>query len=369
MKKITTILFNKFTQHLWKLSFSLILIVVAYFALIATDRYVSKAHVVLQSPEIAPPELSFSSMMSGGAANNTADLLLLRDHLRSIDMLKKLDAEFDLRAHFSQQTIDYLSRLSDLQVPIEKFHEYYLNRIKIELDDYSGVLIVEAQMFSPELSQQVVQRLLDYGEQHMNQMGQRLAHEQVKFIEKQVTELSQRLIAANREVLEFQNKEGLLSPSETATNMSAIIAELQAQLISLKAKKTALASFQSARSAEMKTLNSQINSIQEQIQLEKQQLTSQNGGALNTVSLEFERLKLKAQFAQELYANSLATLEATRVEAARKLKQVSVLAEPNLPEYSTEPQRLYWITVFSLTILFMTLIIKMVITIVSDHKN
>jgi capsular polysaccharide transport system permease protein len=286
-----------------------------------------------------------------------------------MDMLKKLNQEFDLRNHFSSTDIDFISRLSDANLPLEKFHEYYLSRIQIRLDDYSGVLIVEAQMFTPEMSQKVVQRLLEYGEQHMNQMGQRLAQEQVNFIEKQVVQLNQRLIDANRAVVDFQNKEGLLSPSETAVTMTSVIAELQAQLITLKAKRTSLASFQSPRSAEMKQLNSQIISLEKQIGKEQQKLTSKNGQALNQVTLEFESLKLKAQFAQELYANSLATLEATRVEAARKLKQVSVLSEPNLPEYSIEPQRIYLSTVFTLIILFITLILKMVITIIKDHKD
>ncbi|BBP46172.1 capsule polysaccharide export inner-membrane protein KpsE [Thiosulfatimonas sediminis] len=369
MKKIVDSLIKKFAKPLWLISFLLIGLVIVYFSVIATDRFVSKAHVVLQSPEIAPPELSFSSMLGGGSAGNRADLLLLRDHLQSMDMLKKLDAEFDLRSHFAQSGIDYFSRLKDTQLPLEKFYDYYLSRISVELDDYSGVLIVEAQMFSPQMAQQVVQRLLEYGEQHMNKMGQRLAQEQVNFIEKQVAQLSERLIEANRAVLDFQNKEGLLSPSQTAVSMSGVITELQAQIISLKAKRTSLSSFQSARSAEMKLLNSQVDSLEKQIQQEQKKLTSQSGQALNQVTLEFESLKLKAQFAQELYANSLATLEATRVEAARKLKQVSVLAEPNLPEYSTEPQRLYLSSLFSLLIVFITLILKMVFMIIKDHKD
>jgi capsular polysaccharide transport system permease protein len=364
---------SKTIQHiscrLWWYAIALLIAVNVYWSGIATDRYVSKAHVVLQSPDIAPPELSFSSMLSGPAGSNTADLLLLREHLISMDMLKKLDAEFDLRGHFSSSEIDYFSRLSDSKAPLETFFEYFLTRVNARLDDYSGVLIVEAQMFSPQMSQKVVQRLLQYGEQHMNAMGQRLAEDQLAFIEKQVNELNNRLIKANQAVLRFQNQEGILSPSEEAISMASVIAQLQAELISLRAQKKVLASFQSIKSAEMLKVNSQIDSLEQQIVIEKNKLTSSKGNALNAISLEYETIKLKAQFAQELYANALATLEATRVEAARKLKQVSVLAEPNLPEYSIEPQRMYLMALSTILIILSSLILSMVFTIIKDHKD
>lgn len=66
----------------WILCFVAIAGVSAYWALWASDRYVSHANVVLESPQIAAPTLSFSSLLSGSGAANTADMLLLRDYLR-----------------------------------------------------------------------------------------------------------------------------------------------------------------------------------------------------------------------------------------------------------------------------------------------
>jgi capsular polysaccharide transport system permease protein len=70
-----------------------------------------------------------------------------------------------------------------------------------------------------------------------------------------------------------------------------------------------------------------------------------------------------------MYSNGLATLEATRVEAARKLKQVSVLQAPTLPEYSIEPNSLQKIVVYSLFILIFTLILNLMMLIVKEHKD
>ena len=355
--------------RMWWFSLLLIMGFNLYWGWIATDRFVSSTRVVLQSPDIAPPELSFSAMLTNGSAQETADMLLLREYLMSAEVLKTLDAKLDLRHHYAQKKIDFLSRLENPYLPLEKFHEYYLKRIDIRLDDYSGVLIIEAQAFDQKMALALVLQLMKLGEQHMNQMGQRLATEQVKFIEQQVAELAERLNQATQAVLSYQDREGMLSPSETAASISALIAQLNAELVKLKAERSALASFQSPRSAEMIRLKSQISSLQKQIDIEKSKLTAFGGEALNKISSEYEELKLKAQFAQELYANALATLEATRVEAARKLKQLSVLSAPYEPEYSIAPDRSYLMVLSTVLILLITFILYMIVVIVKDHRD
>ena len=74
-----------------------------YWAFIASDRYVSEAHVIIQRTDFAGgPNLDFSSLL-GGANGGRADQLLLRSHLLSVDMLKKLDAEVNRVADRDQQ--------------------------------------------------------------------------------------------------------------------------------------------------------------------------------------------------------------------------------------------------------------------------
>ncbi|MCT7656468.1 hypothetical protein MBH78_21190 [Oceanimonas sp. NS1] len=74
-------------QPHWAAALVAILAVSFYWFAWAADRYVSRATVVLESPQIATPELNFSSLIKGAAGHS--DLLLLREHLLSTDMLKK----------------------------------------------------------------------------------------------------------------------------------------------------------------------------------------------------------------------------------------------------------------------------------------
>ncbi|MFC6669114.1 chain-length determining protein [Marinobacterium aestuariivivens] len=342
--------------------------VTLYWSVWASDRYVSESNVVLESPQIAPPTLSFSSLLSG-AAGGSGDMLLLRDYLLSVDMLRKVDAELDFRQHYSSSDIDVFSRLMEEDAPIEEVHEYYLKRIAVELDDYAQVLRIRVEAFSPGMAHAIASLLLSEGEAHMNAMGQRLAEEQVRFLEKQVSQLSGRFSEARQALLDYQNANGLVSPTGTVESLNAVVANLEAQLANLKAKRTALASYQSARSPEVLKVAREIQALNNQISLERARMAQQSGGALNTVSSEYQTLELKAQFAQQSYSGALAALENTRIEAARKLKQVSVLQSPTLPEYSIEPRRLYNIIVFAIIALFLGLIFQMLVLIVKDHRD
>lgn len=353
-----------FKQPHWAAALVAIFIALVYWQFIATDRYVSESNIVLQSPEIMPTNLSFSSLLSG--TGGAGDLLLLRDHLLSVDMLKKLDDQLDLKAHFSDGSIDFWSRLSS-DAPIEAFHKYFQKRVDIRFDDYASVLRIRVQAYSPDMAQQIAQTLLSEGELHMNRMGQRLAEEQVAFVEGQVEGLAERLFTAREQLLDFQNVHGLVSPTGSVESIMMIVAQLEAQKALIEAQRKAGSSFQSTTSPEMQRLDSQIQALNLQIQQERSKMATADGDALNRISAEFETLTMQAQFALELYSNSLLVLENTRVEAARKLKQVSVLQYPTYPEYSVEPRRMYNFIVVCFFAIIFAAIAHLTRAIVRDH--
>ena len=357
--------FIKRNPH-WALALISIVVVSFYWLVWAEDRYVSRATVVLESPQIAQPELSFSSLLTG--SKNDSDLLLLREYLLSVDMLKQVQDELDFRAHYSENG-DVFASLWNAEAPIEALHEYYLKRVSVEMDEYAGVLEVRAEAYTPEFANELVALLLKAGEQHMNEMGQRLATEQVEFLESQLERLDDRLEEARSGLLAYQNEHGLVSPTATMESLNQVVATLEGELARLRAQKNALRSFSSASSAEVVRVESEIAALREQIDSERSRLAQATGDALNRTASEYKTLELKAEFAQQTYSNALAALESTRIEAARKLKQVSVLQSPLFPEYPTSPKRLYNATVFAIVAIFLAFIASMLMLIIRDHRD
>jgi capsular polysaccharide transport system permease protein len=344
-----------------------VFIVTCYWALFASDRYISQTNIVLESPQISAPTLNVRNILSGGGGHG--DMLLLRDYLLSVDMLKKVQKSNEFRLHYSNQEIDVFSRLFNKSAPMEELHQYYLKQISVELDEYANVLRIKITAFTPKMAYDIAVFLLHEGESHMNAMGQRLAAEQVSFLETQVVALSENFERTRQALLDYQNKYGLVSPTNTVESLSAVVAGLEGQLSNLQSQRTALVSYQSHKSPDVVKIDSQIVATKTQISLERSRMAQQSGDALNVKSADYQSLELKVQFAKESYSGALAALENTRIQAARKLKQISVLQSPTLPEYPIEPRRIYNTVTFALIAVFMSLIAQMILLIVKDHRD
>ena len=355
-------------KRLLQLAVLVIVLAVIYWALIASDRYVSEAHVVVDRTDLGSSQtMDFGALITGTRGNY--DLLLLRDHLLSIDMLRKLDEKLDLRAHYSDSSHDILSRLWGADVPLERFHEYYLSRVSADVDDFSGVLKIRVQAYTPEFAQTVSRELVAEGEKFLNEIAHRLAREQVLFVEEQVDQMGLRVRKTRGALLQFQNAKGLVSPQGAVETLAAITARIEGQVSELKAKRQAMLGYLSPNAPDITQVDFQIKALEQQKKEEEVRLTSTKGQALNRVVEEYQRLQLEAEFAQDVYRTALVALEKGRVEATRTLKKLTIVQSPTLPEYPLEPRRLYNIIVFALGALLLAGIAHLLGAIIRDHKD
>jgi capsular polysaccharide transport system permease protein len=352
----------------------LVMLVVAsltslYWLLVASDRYVSEAHVIVQRTELtASPAMDLSSLLGSGGSGR-ADQLLLRDHLLSVDMLRKLDAALKLRAHYSNPSHDLLSRLWAADVPAEWFHKYMLSRIAIELDDYAGVLTIHTQAYDAQTAHAVTRMLVDEGERFLNQMAHSMAQAQVDFLEGQVAQLKDRVMQSRMAVLDYQDSKGLVSPMAEATNLVGIVAKLEGQRTELQTQRAALQAYLVASHPNIIQINQQLAAVERQIGIEKGKLASPSGKTLNRTVEEYQRLEKEAVFTQDVYKTALVALERGRIEALRTVKKVSVLLQPTLPESATEPRRGYNTLVALLLVLLLGGVTQLMAAIVRDHQD
>jgi capsular polysaccharide transport system permease protein len=364
---LTSVLLGK---GAFSIAFIVCLAAALYWGLIASDRYVSEARILIQRTDIGGGQpIDFSSLLGAASSGNRGDQLLLRDHLLSIDMLRKLDAKLGLRTHYASNEHDLLSRLWFSGDTIERFHKYYLSRVDVTYDDYSGVLVVRAQAFDPSTAQAIARVLVEEGERSMNDIAHHLAQEQVSFVEKQTAQLAERFRQARQDVLAYQNKKGLVSPQGTAEALNAAIAQLEANRTELQTKRTAMLGYLDPKAAAIVELDLQLAAIEKQIDKEKGKLASSNGKTLNATVEEYQRLEMAAAFAQDVYKTALVALEKARIEATRTIKKVSVVQQPTLPESADEPRRTYNILLFVLVALVTAGIAHLLTAIARDHKD
>lgn len=340
-----------------------------YWLGVASDRYVSESRLIIQSTNLhSGTALDLGSLISGASGGNRSDQLLLREHLRSPDMAEQLDMKLGLRTHFSSEG-DWLSRLWGNKASREAFHEYYLRRVQVEYDEFSGVLVLKAQAYSPELAQKITQALVQEGEHFMNRMAHAIAQDQVTFLEGQVQALNTKLQGSRKALLDFQEKKGLISPEAAAQTIATIVASMQGQLVDLQAQRGALQAYLVQNHPNIVLLDQRIAAIEHQIKQEQAKLAAPGGKTLNRTAEAFAQLELQSQFALDMYKTALTALEQGRLEATRTLKKVSVLQQPNMPQDATEPRRFYTASVWIIVILLLAGVIHLLQAIVRDHKH
>lgn len=347
------------------------LLAVFYWGLIASDLYVSEAHVIIQSTDQSSSQSSMSlgSMLGSMGSGSRTDQLVFLDHLLSVDMLKILDAKLNLRAHYSDWHRDPISRMWFEDTELEWFHLHYLSRVAVEFDEFTGILVIKAQGYDPKTAHAIAAALVEEGERYMNITSNKLAQEQVDFFERQVKDSSKRAIQARQAMLDFQNRMGLVSPQGTADNLAAIVNRLEAQRTDLQISRASKLGYLMPDSSGIVDLDMQIAAIERQINREQARLVSPNGKVLNSTVEEFQRLQMEADFAQEVYKTALAALENGRIESTRILKKVSLLQSPTEPQYPLEPRRIYNIVVFILFALLIAGTVHMLAAIIRDHKD
>lgn len=352
------------------IGFILVLAVMAtgYWLIFASDRYVSEASLIIRKTDsVTAPSFDLSMLIAGVAGVNRADQLLLREYLLSVDMLKKLDAELNLHAHYSDERYDLLSRmwLKDM----EWFHRHYLSRVSIEYDDYAGVLRINAQAYDPEMAHAISSLLVREGERYMNQISHEMAETQVSFLIAQVDLAQLRFQQARQELLAYQNRKGLFSPQVTAESLNTLIAKMEEQRAQLKTQLASLPRALDRNHPNLVMLKQSLAAIDRQITDEKAKLANPTGKTLNITMEEFQRLEMEATFTQELYKAALTALEKGRIDATRMLDKVSVLQAPTLPEYPMEPRRIYNTLVTLLFALMLAGILKLLEGIILDHVD
>lgn len=364
---------SKLVQKIFHL-ISIIILAVSllcvFYWVFSSDRYVSEATILIQNTEqINSSSLDFTTLLSSMGGPNKSDQLLLSEYLLSVDMLKKLDKALNLRAHYSDSKWDFASRMWLGKYYLEWFHRYYLSRVSVTYDEISGVLRIQSQAYEPSIAYKITQLLVQDGEKFMNEMSHDLARVQVEFLNSQIDQSQKEVINASKNLINFQNQKGLVSPKATIESIHIIITKLEEQRTKIQTQIASLPHSLEKNHPTRKSLEQSLLAIERQINQEQIKLASTKGNTLNLLMEKEELLKLELKFKKDIYQTSLIALEKGKMDAARTLKHISILQQPIIPEYALQPRRIYN-SIVTICITFLILgITNLLKQIILDHVD
>jgi capsular polysaccharide transport system permease protein len=339
-----------------------------YYGLIASDRYVGVAKVIVKQPD-SNSKVDFGIALLGvGMSSGNQDAQLVRQFILSFDMLHQLDKQLSLRDHYQSQNIDFLSRLWGWESQ-EDFLAYYRDHITVAFDDLSGVLTIRAQAFTPEFAQKIVEAVLKHSEQYINQIGYQLATEQVNFVKTELDRAIEHLRQSKQKIREFQEKYQLFNPEEESGAKLTMVNELEAQLTRNKAELNNLRSYMNDSAADIVALKAKIGALETQLLIERSKLVGDKSNNFSDVNAKHAELLLDLEFATDLYKGSLMSLEQARIEAYRKFKYLIVVDSPSLPEEAEFPRRIYILVNILAVLLLFYGAMKIILATIKEHRD
>ncbi len=333
---------------------------------IASDRYHSDSSISIAQDAPAVPTLDLS-MIGLPAAPSDKDASTLVTFINSYDMLQYLEAKLQLRAHYSDPSIDRFSRLP-AGASLEEFHAYMSNYIVVEYDITTHLVNIHIQAFTREYANKMLTTILDRSQTFVDHLNSRVTIEQTKFFETQLKHSEARVRDAKRALLDFQRQNGLLTTDAEALMINNTIAQLTTLLVTKQGELDVKRRDLDENAPGVQILKSEIETITKQIAQEKDKLSVRSdGSAVSELAAKFAEIQFNLEFVTTIYKSNLAQLESARVEAIQRLKYLVVVTTPTIADASQYPNRPYNIGTAALILIALYFIFSLLVAIIREH--
>lgn len=366
-------------RRLVALSFALlvalpVLLSTYYFAVVASDRYVSGAGFAIRGMGAGGGMDiigAFTGLASTGSTNSDSYIVL--KYLKSRDLLDQLRDDFDIRQSYGAENIDFLSRM-DAELSIEELVDYWDGMIDTSFNSTSSIITFEVQAFAPDDAQRVAALVLQYAQDLVNRLSEEARLDTVRFAKSEVARSETRVREALLKQRLFREQEQYIDPAASAQLQIELISALDRQLIDIHARMAALGKSVDVDAPSMTALRRQSEALEAQIATKTRGIATspeqaEMGTTLSSLLAEYETLEFEKNFAQQAYASALTSLEQARMEADRQQRYLAVYSYPSLPEEALYPRRALSVLMLIIVVTSLWGIGTLIVYSVRDHLS
>jgi capsular polysaccharide transport system permease protein len=348
-----------------------VLFSIFYYGIFVSDRYVSEANIIVRSVSsrrMTGLEMIFQTF---GISRAVDDANAVQNFMQSRDVVQALETRVPLREIFSNPKADIFSRFPRFWLPknesFERLYEYYLDRVTVVQDQSKGITTVRVVAFDPVDAKKVADALLQLSEEMVNRMNVRAQKDTVDASQVSVDLAVKELVSAQKNLAAYRNKELIIDPSknsasvlETITTLATDNAQVLAQIQELQ-KVTPNNPALPARIA-------RADSLKARIAIERDKLAGSDSGLATKIET-YERLALLRDIAEKSLTNASSSLETARQEARRQQIYIEQIVTANLPDQSTEPERIRMIATYLVVCTMLSAVLWLLSAGAQEHTN
>ncbi len=324
----------------------------SYLGLFSSYVYVAEAKVTVKEASGATSSVGsgISSILDKiGISKNessTQDSQIIAEYVKSRSAVQDVGGLDYLRSVYGGSEIDWYSRLP-IKPTAEKLWNYWKEHATASVDTTSNIVTIRVQAFSPDNALELTRRVTDSSEKLINQMSLRSRNDALARAQDQVARSMGELAATRAELVSFQQKTGSLDPIDKAKEITSIISKLTTEKLQLENQLSVSKSVGVRDKPGDRYMEAQLRTLNDQIAELNSRLTGPDGDKTVSGQLKiFELLRLKQEFAEQMYSLSRSSLEAAKRSLSHQQVYLAIVVPPLLPEEPSYPK------VFAQTSLF-----------------
>ena len=312
-----------------------------YFYVIATPLYATNSEFVIQQAEAqsAASAGGLAGIMGSSALGGLNDSVTVQSYLQSRSALLRLNEEHGFKAYFQQPELDPLRRLPP-DATDEAAYRLYQDMVQVSFDPTEGIVRMEVIAADPETSETFARALVRYAEEQVDQLTQRLRENQMRDAAESVAMAEDNMRGAQLRVLELQERYQVLSSEVEVSLLTQQITALETMLNRERLTLDDLQANARPNQARLAQAQRRIATLESQVADLRAALTQGgvDGTSLARVQRELVMAESDVATRQMLMAQAMQTMEASRMEANRQVRYLSMGVSPIAPDEPTYPR-------------------------------
>lgn len=336
----------------WGLMASFVLMVLAplaaaifYLWVEASDQYMSTTGFTVRSQESggASELLGGLAQFAGGSTASDSDILYA--FIQSQEMVEAVDAQIDLRAHYSQPWPGDWAFALWPDATLEDLVWYWQRIVGISYDGGTGLIEVQAKAFDPETARAVTTAILRESQDRINALNEQAREDAMRYARDDLDQAIARLKEAREALTRFRTRTRIVDPAADIQGRMGVMNNLQQQLAEALIEYDLLRGTSGDSDPRLTKAQQRIDVIRDRIRIERQTFTSENtdtgavGEDYPTLIAEFESLTVDLEYAEETYRAALTALQVARDDAARQSRYLATYIKPTLAQAAEYPSR------------------------------
>jgi len=305
----------------------------------ATPMYSAKAEfLILQADNAGGGGLG--GLLTGTQFATNQDAIATQRFLQSIDAMIKLDQDVGYKAHFLQDQIDPVQRLTDNPTNEEAFKTYskYTN---VGYDPTEGVIRMEVIAADPVIAADFANRLISYAENQVNSLSQKKRGNQMQDamagFEKAQTDRRD----AQEALVMLQQRGAILDPEGVILALRSQINNVELQLQEKGLQLAALQDNLRPNQAKVAGAEGDIRRFENLLGRLNSRMVDASQGENSLAQLAVGIQMAQADLASRdmMLQSALQQVEQTRMEAGRQVRYLTISVAPVVAQQPAYPRK------------------------------